>query len=58
MLSEVVYKHGVEIQNYLSICLKREIFYHLETLQKSFESYFCLDDIKIENGFAVLFFLI
>jgi hypothetical protein len=33
MLEEVLYQDGVEIQNSLSISLKREICKHLETLQ-------------------------
>jgi hypothetical protein len=39
MLEETLYQDGIEKQNSLSIFLKREICQHLETLQKSFESY-------------------
>jgi hypothetical protein len=48
MLEEVLYQDGCEIQNYLSVSLKREICEHLETLQNSFRSYFHLDGIKVE----------
>jgi hypothetical protein len=48
MLEEVFYQDGVEIQNSLSILLKREICEHLETLQNSFKSYLYLDGIKAE----------
>jgi hypothetical protein len=48
MLEEVLYQDGCEIQNSLSISLKREICEHLETYQKSFKSYFYLDGIKVE----------
>jgi hypothetical protein len=41
-------KAGVEIQNSVSISLKREICEHMETLQISFESYFRLDGINVE----------
>uniref|UniRef100_A0A7M4E8X6 DUF4371 domain-containing protein n=1 Tax=Crocodylus porosus TaxID=8502 RepID=A0A7M4E8X6_CROPO len=50
MLEEVLYQDGVEIQNSLSISLKRDICEHLETLQNSFKSYFYLDGIKVEPG--------
>lgn len=36
MLEEVLQQDGVEIQNSLSISLKREIWEYLETLQNSF----------------------
>jgi hypothetical protein len=48
MLEEVFYQDGVEIQNSVSISLKREICEHLETLQKFFKGYFYLDGIKVE----------
>jgi hypothetical protein len=48
MLEEVLYQNGCEIQNSLSISLKREICEHLETFQNSFKSYFYLDGIKVE----------
>jgi hypothetical protein len=48
MLEEVLYQDGREIQNSLSISLKREICEHRETLQNSFKSYFYLDGIKVE----------
>jgi hypothetical protein len=48
MLEEVLYRYGVEIQNSLSISLKREICEHLETLQNSFKSYYYLDGTKVE----------
>jgi hypothetical protein len=48
MLDEVLYQDGCEIQNSLSVSLKREIYEHLEILQNSFKSYFCLDGIKVE----------
>jgi hypothetical protein len=48
MLEEVLYQDGCEIQNSLSISLKREICKHLETLQNTFKSYFYLDGIKVE----------
>jgi hypothetical protein len=48
ILEEVFYQDGVEIQNSLSISLKKEICEHLGTLQNSFKSYFRLDGIKVE----------
>jgi hypothetical protein len=39
MLEEVLYQNGVEIQNFLSFSLKREICEHLETLQNLFLSW-------------------
>jgi hypothetical protein len=48
MLEEVPYQDGVEIQNSLSVSLKREICEHLETLRNSFRSYFYLDGIRVE----------
>jgi hypothetical protein len=37
MAEEVIYQDGNEIQNCLSISLKREICEHLETFQNSFK---------------------
>jgi hypothetical protein len=48
MLEEVLYQDGCEIQNSLSISLKREICEHLQTLRNSFKSHFYLDGIKVE----------
>jgi hypothetical protein len=48
MLDEVLYQDRVEIQNSLSISLKKEICEQLETLQNCFKSYFYLDGIKVE----------
>jgi hypothetical protein len=48
MLEEVLYQDGAEIQNSLSISLKREICEHLQTLQNSLKSYLYLDGIKVE----------
>uniref|UniRef100_A0A7M4F4W3 Zinc finger BED-type containing 5 n=1 Tax=Crocodylus porosus TaxID=8502 RepID=A0A7M4F4W3_CROPO len=55
ILEEVLYQNGAEIQNSLSISLKREICEHLETLQNSFKSYFYLDGIKVEPWIRNLF---
>jgi hypothetical protein len=48
ILEEVLYQDGCEIQNSLSISLKREICEHLETHQNCFKRYFYLDGIKVE----------
>jgi len=49
MLEEVLLQDGVERDKALSISLQAEMCRHLETLQNSFEGYFCSDDLKVQT---------
>jgi nicotinic acid phosphoribosyltransferase len=58
MLVEVFRRDRAEIQNSLSVSLKREICEHLETLQNSSKVISILMALKLNHESAILFFLI
>jgi hypothetical protein len=58
MLEKVLYQDGVEIQNSMSISLKRELFERLETFQNSRIKNYILMALKLNHGSAILFLLI